>query len=44
MRAAGVSFAKLLKTSDGKAEYFVALREQKGEELRRTSPPSSPRR
>jgi glycyl-tRNA synthetase beta chain len=33
MRAAGVTFAELLKTSDGKGEYFVALREQKGEDL-----------
>jgi glycyl-tRNA synthetase beta chain len=33
MRAAGVSFAQLQRTSDGKGEYFVARREQKGEEL-----------
>ncbi|MEF8754666.1 MAG: glycine--tRNA ligase subunit beta [Accumulibacter sp.] len=33
MRAAGVSFAQLHRTSDAKGEYFVARREQKGEEL-----------
>ncbi|MEF8698812.1 MAG: glycine--tRNA ligase subunit beta [Candidatus Accumulibacter sp. UW26] len=33
MRAAGVTFAELQKTTDGKGEYFVALREKKGEEL-----------
>ena len=33
MRAAGVSFAQLHRTRDAKGEYFVARREQKGEEL-----------
>ncbi|EXI69804.1 MAG: Glycine--tRNA ligase beta subunit [Candidatus Accumulibacter adjunctus] len=33
MRAAGVSFAQLHRTSDAKGEYLVARREQKGEEL-----------
>ena len=33
MRAAGVSFAQLHRTTDAKGEYFVARREQKGEEL-----------
>ncbi|HRL78140.1 MAG TPA: glycine--tRNA ligase subunit beta [Candidatus Accumulibacter phosphatis] len=33
MRAAGVSFAQLHPTTDAKGEYFVARREQKGEEL-----------
>jgi hypothetical protein len=33
MRAAGVSFAQLHRTTDGKGEYFVARREQQGEEL-----------
>ncbi len=33
MRAAGVSFAQLHRTSDAKGEYFGARREQKGEEL-----------
>ena len=33
MRSAGVSFEQLQKTSDGKAEYFVARLEKKGEAL-----------
>ncbi|MBN8453360.1 glycine--tRNA ligase subunit beta [Accumulibacter sp.] len=33
MRAAGVSFAQLHRTTDAKGEYFVARREQQGEEL-----------
>ncbi len=33
MRAAGVTFDELALTSDGKGEYFVARREQKGEPL-----------
>jgi len=33
MRSAGVSFAQLQKTSDGKADYFVARLEKKGEAL-----------
>ncbi|HRD89618.1 MAG: glycine--tRNA ligase subunit beta [Candidatus Accumulibacter sp.] len=33
MRAAGVSFAQLHRTTDAKGEYFVARREQKGEQL-----------
>ncbi|MCM8613877.1 glycine--tRNA ligase subunit beta [Accumulibacter sp.] len=33
MRAAGVGFAQLHRTSDAKGEYFVARREQKGEDL-----------
>ena len=33
MRSAGVSFEQLQKTSDGKAEYFVARMDKKGEAL-----------
>ena len=33
MRAAGVTFDELQKTTDGKAEYFVARRAKAGEEL-----------
>ncbi len=33
MRASGVTFDELALTSDGKGEYFVARREQKGEPL-----------
>ena len=33
MRSAGVTFAQMQKTSDGKAEYFVARMEKKGEAL-----------
>lgn len=33
MRAAGVTFAELSRVGDGKGEYFVARREQKGQPL-----------
>ncbi|HNC17314.1 MAG TPA: glycine--tRNA ligase subunit beta [Accumulibacter sp.] len=33
MRAAGVTFTELSRASDGKGEYFVARREQKGQPL-----------